>query len=139
MSKKEKDRKRIKTKYIEELYQDHKYSIEKFDSQALFISSGALGLSLSFIENLVPLATAKYQWIFILSIWLFVISISIGFIAHYKYSRIIMNQIKLVDEDRLHEIKPDKFTPVINRLLTSVIIFGILTLVLFVSINILST
>lgn len=139
MSKKEKNRKKIKTKYIEDLYQDHKYSIEKFDSQALFISSGALGLSLSFIENLVSLSTAKYQWIFILSIWLFVISISFGFIAHYKSSRIIMNQIRLVDEDRLDDIKPDKFTPVINRLLTGIIILGILTLVLFVSINIIST
>lgn len=39
-----------KQKYIDELKAIIQYSISKFDDQILYISSGALGLSLGFIR-----------------------------------------------------------------------------------------
>lgn len=124
-----------KKDYLKQLYEDHNYSIEKFDSQALYISSGALGLSLAFLKDFVPVKEAIWLWLFYVAIWLFVIVILVGFIAHYRSSRLIEKQIKLVDEDRLDEIKEDKSIHIINKWTILLLMLGIAALVLFVSLN----
>ena len=126
----------IKKEYLNQLTQDLKYSISKFDSQSLYLSSGALGLSLAFIKDLVPFAEAKYNWVFLMSLWLFVLAIVIGFIGHLISSSQIMKRMKLVDEDRYEEIKDDNLIPRLNLTLITIIILGIFSLVTFVSINI---
>lgn len=125
-----------KREYLKLLHDDFKYSIDKFDSQALFISSGALGLSLAFVKDLVPFNKAIFTWIFLVALWSFVLAIIIGFIAHYRSSKAIARQIELVDSDKLEESNVDNSIHRINKLLIGIIFLGIFTLVLFVTINI---
>jgi len=125
----------IKQQYIKDLYEDYKYSIEKFDAQHLYLSSGALAISLAFLKDLVPLGKAVHLWLFIVAIWIFVSAILLGFIAHYRSSKLIAERIKLVDEDRYDEIKEDTSIHNINKFLIALLFLGISLLVLFVSIN----
>lgn len=124
-----------KKDYLKQLYEDYKYSIEKFDSQALYISSGALGLSLAFLKDIVPVQNAIGYWLFYLALWVFVAIILIGFIAHYKSSRLIEKRIKLLETDRFDEIKEDNSIHTINKIIIGASAVGISALVLFVSLN----
>jgi uncharacterized membrane protein YbhN (UPF0104 family) len=83
----------------------------------------------------VPLGKAIHLWLFIVAIWIFVSAILLGFIAHYRSSKLIAERIKLVDEDRYDEIKEDASIHKINRFLIALLFSGISLLVLFVSIN----
>lgn len=131
-----KNREEIKKEYLKNLNQDYRYSISKMDSQALFLSSGALGLSLAFIKDLVPINEAESKWIFLVSLWLFVIAIVLGLIGHQISSGRLAKRIQLVQDDRYDEIKEDKLIPRFNICLISIIILGIFSLVIFVSINV---
>ena len=62
----------IKKEYLKDLYEDYKYSIEKFDTQHLYLSSEALGISLTFLKDLLPLGKVIHLWLFIVAIWIFV-------------------------------------------------------------------
>lgn len=125
----------VKQQYLEDLYEDYKYSIEKFDTQHLYLSSGALAISLAFLKDLVPLGKAIHLWLFIVAIWIFVSAILIGFIAHYRSSKLIADRIKLIDEERYDELKEDTSIHKINKFLIALLFLGISILVLFVSIN----
>jgi len=129
------DTEKINQEYLKDLYADYKYSIEKFDSQALYISSGALGLSLAFVKDIVPVKDAVALWLFYVAMWLFVLVILIGFIAHYRSSKLIDNTMKLVDEGKLDQIKEDKSIDRTNKIIIGVLILGISALVLFVNLN----
>jgi len=128
----------IKQQYLKELYQDYKYSINKFDSQTLFLSSGALGISLVFLKDLVPLGEVIYLWIYILAIWIFVFNILLGLWTHFRSSNLITKRIKLVDEDRFNEIKEDNSIHKFNKALIALLFSGIFFLVLFVTINLIN-
>ena len=55
------------TKYnrgVREMYRDN---IRTFDNQILALSAGTLGLSLTFVSNLVNLQTASLLWLLIVS------------------------------------------------------------------------
>lgn len=45
--------------YLSELYKVRQYSVTQFDKQISFIASGALILTIGFIEKVVPFDTAK--------------------------------------------------------------------------------
>ena len=129
------DTEKVRQEYIKDLYADYKYSIEKFDSQALYISSGALGISLAFVKDFVPVANAVALWLFYAAIWAFVLVILLGFIAHYRSSKLIEKRISLVDEGKLNEVKEDTSIDKINKVIIWVLMLGIGALVLFVSLN----
>jgi hypothetical protein len=125
-----------KDKYLKDLFEDLKYSISKFDEQSLLISSGALGLSLTFIKDIVPLQDSKFIWLFYSALFFFVISMGLGFIGHYISARQISNTINLVIEGKYAEIKADKLIPKINFFIFAFLIVGIFVLVSYCVINI---
>ena len=49
--------------YYEVLSKAYHESSVQFDKQILFISSGAFGLSFTFIKGIVKLDKAEYQWV----------------------------------------------------------------------------
>ena len=71
-----------------------------------------------------------------MSLWLFVIAIILGFIGHLISSSRIIKTYKLADANKFGEINEDKLIPRLNILLLSIIILGIFSLVIFVSVNI---
>lgn len=123
-------------KYLKELYEDLKYSVSKFDTQALTIGGGALGLSLTFIKEIVPFDQSICIILFYFSLGLFILSISLGFIGHYISIYRISKSIELVSDENNSELKSDKWIPRINLIVATTITTGILFLVTYCVINI---
>ena len=125
-----------KDKYLKDLFEDLKYSVSKFDTQALTIGGGALGLSLTFIKEIVPFDQSICVILFYFSLGLFILSISLGFIGHYISIKQISKSLELVSEEKYSELKSDKWIPRINLIVATTITAGIIMLVTYCVINI---
>ena len=125
-----------KEKFIEGLYKDLNYSISRFDSQTLVISAGALGFSLTFIQEIVPFENSICVGILYIAIGLFIGTMSISFIAHYISATQILDTIAKVNKDEIDKIMLDKRIPIINKAIVWLLMLGILFLVVYCIINI---
>lgn len=125
----------LKNKYIADLYDDFRYCIEKFDSQALYLSSGALALSLTFLKDIVPIKDAKLLCLYYISLILFCLTILTGFLAHYISARLIMKRIKKVENDD-YIVKDNKWISILNGFVIGTLLVGIGLLITFTIINI---
>jgi hypothetical protein len=81
-----------KNKYLDDLHSDYRYSIDKTDYHALYISSGALAISLTFLKDIVPFKDAIWLFLFYIALIMFVLTILLGFLAHYLSSQLILSQ-----------------------------------------------
>lgn len=127
--------------YLDNLYKAYNYCVEQFDKYVLYISSGALGVSFSFIEKIVPLATAKYKYILIASWYILGAVILFALFTHYLSFRYIDKYIKSynADDDQTVEklrIQFNKWLRFFNVILIVLLVSGISLLVLFVQKNI---
>lgn len=111
-----------KKNYLRGLWDDYVYSIQKFDEQTLLLSGGALGLSLTFIKDIVPLDGAIYMWSFYLAISFFVIVITLGFVAHLVSAKSI--------EKRIGKVENDDYSFTANNTISIINIFNAIVLVL---------
>jgi hypothetical protein len=76
---------------------------EKFDNAILTLSTGALGISLAFIKDIVPLKIAQNLWLLKASWWLFGLSI-ISTLASFVASQLgIRRQLKYAEEYYLNK------------------------------------
>ncbi len=141
--------------HLDNAWKDYSYAIKKFDEQSLFISSGALALSLTFIKDIVPLKESSYIAFFYISIILFLLTIVLGFLSHVVSSDTNMTVYKMLLERK--EIKEDDKVAIdkidkkinnfqfstsktisrMNQVLTYSLIFGLISLVFYCIINIL--
>ncbi|KFD40297.1 hypothetical protein AT05_01435 [Schleiferia thermophila str. Yellowstone] len=125
-----------KDNYIKDLYEDLKYSVSKFDSQALAISGGALGISLTFIKEIVPFENSVYTSLFYIALGLFIFTLTIGFVGHYLSSKQILDSIEKVSNEEYGELKSDKWIPRLNMTIVIALPLGIVFLVTYCIINI---
>ena len=128
--------------YKIELLKTHEKSQESFEKQLSYISAGALGLSMVFIEKVVKnVNQACYKWVLILS-WIFLgLTLVVNLISHLlaaKYAYRTMDDIEhgLYDYDKA--AKRNKFIILLNAFSVISLLIGILSLILFVTINLLS-
>lgn len=126
--------------YNKARYQALAYGIEQFDKNVLFISSGALGISFGFIENVVPLATAKNKCLLLDSWYCFAGVIFISLIAHFISMLAIRWSITKdgIKED-IHEKISNRwnyFVRSLNILMIVGLLAGIILLITFVKQNI---
>lgn len=126
---------KVKQEYLKSLGEDYKYSIGKFDSQVLYLSSGALGLTLAFIKDILPIDKSSFIGLFYAAIWLFVLTILFSFIAHYISSTLIAKRIEDIENNNTDNIKESKIITRLNIFQIIGLIAGIICLVLFVNIN----
>lgn len=129
----EEEREKIKNQYIADLYTDYRYGIEKFDTQALYISSGALAISLTFLKDIVPIKDSKCLILFYLSIILLGITISVGFIAHFVSANKIEKRIKKIENEDIQNNKD--WIGLFNWITLISLICGIGLLITFTIIN----
>ncbi|HEX8549067.1 MAG TPA: hypothetical protein VF691_19025 [Cytophagaceae bacterium] len=66
-----------------EFYKALCYSTTEFDKSIVFIASGALGLSMAFIDKVVKLDTAHYKVLLILAWYFFGMAICLSLITHF--------------------------------------------------------
>lgn len=125
-----------KDNYIKDLYEDFKYSLLKFDSQALAISGGTLGISLTFIKEIVPFESSVYTILFYITLGLFIFTLTIGFIGYYLSSKQILNSIEKVSQEKYNELKQDKWIPRPSLAIVIALPLGVIFLVSYCIINI---
>ena len=122
------------TKYLDNLYKGYFYSNEQFDKAILFVSSGSLALSISFIEKIVPLATSHCKTLLLLS-WVFEATTIILFTINHYLSMLSFNhEIKKLSQESHNK----KAITVQNINIVSIItlLSGLFSLIIFIFINI---
>lgn len=124
----------VNREYIKDLYIDFRYSIEKFDTQIIYLSSGALAISLTFMESIVPIKEAVCLILHYSAIILFGFTILIGFIAHYISSKQIMKRMKQIEQNNFN-VQNNPWMSFINKTIIVTLTLGISLLIIFTIIN----
>ena len=121
--------------FYEQLTKAHLESSSQFDKSTLFISSGALGLSFTFIKDIVKVDIACYKWLLITSWSLFVIVILASLLSHYISIQAINSAMEnlYVKNDKSNNL--NKFVKLLNISMMILILLGLSTLITFVSLN----
>jgi len=117
---------------------------EKYDNAILTLSTGLLGLSLAFIKDIVPLAQSHYVFLLIMSWCAFGASIVSTLVSFALSQRGIERQLEYAGKYYLEELeefldkknRPKQWTDFVNYLSGILFIVGIITTILFVSLNI---
>ncbi|AWW30142.1 hypothetical protein DN752_08420 [Echinicola strongylocentroti] len=139
----------MKTKEEENQWKEYRLSIleqkskseDDFEKYITYISSGALGLTVTFIDKISPLKESVYVWIIILGWGLFALTLFLNLFSHYlssRYNEKTINEIDMdIDYSMLLE-NIDKRNEKISCLNISSIISlgtGILFVLIFSSLN----
>ena len=123
--------------YWNKLFEAYKESSSQFDKNILYISSGALGLSISFITDIVKLPVASYKWILGSSWIILTIVILFSLLSHYFSMKAINFRMQYLqsNEDNKSENLNNKVT-LLNLLMLIGLPIGIIGLVTFIILNI---
>jgi len=122
-------------KHLEQLYKAYFYSSEQFDKAMLFVASGALAISITFIEKIVHLETAQWKLLLFLSWIAEALTILLYTINHYISIKALNNKIKNYEIDK----KDKNYDLAVKRLNVCSIVslgIGLTFLVIFVFKNI---
>lgn len=127
--------KKLKDDFLKILLEDYRYSISAFDSQTVALSGGALGLSLTFIKDIVPFENSTCLGLFFVAQIFFTLLILLAFIGHYRSMNSSLFRIeKALNDD--FTATPDKWAKKINLIVVWLLPIAILTLLLYCAINI---
>lgn len=132
--------------YRKALYIQKSKSDDLFEKAITFIASGALGLTLTFHDKIVPTENATYVIIIAIGWALLVTTLFVNLISHYQTSKSIDNSIDEIDGIIDYKITYSIFhnnlgkrNIIIDNLnKTSIVLLGIglLLIIIYVSINI---
>ncbi|MEH6659683.1 hypothetical protein [Leeuwenhoekiella marinoflava] len=116
-------------------------SDDDFEKYITFIASGALGLTITFIEKISPLETAVVIWVIALGWFLLALTLFLNLLSHFLSSKYNEQTVEEIDEEieynRLIE-RIDCRNMIISRLnLASIILLGlgIVSILIFTTIN----
>lgn len=123
--------------YLDLLNRSYLESSSQFDKQLLFVASGALGLSLAFIKDIVVLSKATNKELLILSWISFGLVILINVISHYTSLKAINYKIENVNKknDKLSK-RFNSVTKYFNVIMIVFLAIGLISLNVFIGINI---
>jgi hypothetical protein len=117
-------------------------SEDDYEKYITLISSGALGLSITFIEKIVPLNNATEKWILIVGWIQLTVTLFISLLSHFYSRRYSEKTIEDVDNYLEYELISENITrrnkslENFNLLTITTLFLGIISIVIFVSINI---
>lgn len=138
------ERKKLYARTRDDLLARNLSNSEKYDNAILTLSTGLLGLSLAFIKDIVPLAQSHYVFLLIMSWCAFGASIVSTLVSFALSQRGIERQLEYAGKYYLEELeefldkknRPKQWTDFVNYLSGILFIVGIITTILFVSLNI---
>ncbi|MFW5895457.1 MAG: hypothetical protein ACOCT9_01805 [archaeon] len=133
----EKDTQQEDQNYLDKLYQTFSYSISKFDRNVLFISSGALGLSVTIIDSILNLDLAVYKFFLFFAWYLLAFTILLSLYSHMVSYQLTSKIIQVTGQDKEEELR-DKYNrrlSNINKLMLITLIMGIISFLLFINLN----
>lgn len=115
-------------------------SQDDFEKQLIFISAGALTVSMFFIEKVVKdLSKSHFKWILIVSWSLLGITLVVNLLSHFFAIKFNYKNIEEIDNkvyQREKTLKRNNTIKQINILTITTLISGIILLVIFSSLNI---
>lgn len=126
------------------VYENKIKSEDDFEKYITLISSGALGLSITFIEKIVPLQIATSKWLLVLGWVLLTITLFVSLFSHFLSRKYSESTIEDVDNDLDYNTvsenikKRNKYLEWFNLSTISTLFLGIISIVIFVSINLYS-
>ena len=131
------------SEYDKQLLADRSKSYEAFDKAILTLSGGGLALSLTFINNIIPLATAKNIGVLIVSWVLFALSILITLTSFVSSQFALEKQRKLAEDyylknDEAAPTRPNiwnRTTRILNLISGLFFIVAVVLLLYFVNLN----
>lgn len=114
-------------------------SEDNFEKSLTYISAGALGLSLTFIEKIVPIESSLHIWTLILA-WIFLgLTLFLNLVSHLissYYSRKSQDELDNGDENINDKIdKRNRKMTIINWTTVIFLMLGISFIIFFTSIN----
>jgi len=126
-----------KESYLEQLNKAYIESSSQFDKQVLFIASGALGISLAFIKDVVKLNVATNKVLLLLAWIFFGAVILICILSHYTSLKAINYKIEnLYQKKNKTSKRLDLWTQTFNILMMIFLATGLTLLFIFIEINI---
>lgn len=126
--------------YIERLIESKRYSTTQFDKNVLLLASGALVISVGFLDKTIPLDIAIVLWILFVGWILLVLTILSSLLSHFLSMKAVNKMIGAIqdetDEDLndLHK-RLNKPVSTLNWISIILLILGILAIVVFTIIN----
>ena len=126
-----------KNQYLDQLNKAYIESSSQFDKQVLFIASGALGISLAFIKDIVKLDVASNKVLLLLAWIFFGAVILICILSHYTSLKAINYRIENLyqKKDKISK-RFDWWTQAFNILMMLFLATGLTLLFIFIGINI---
>lgn len=118
--------------YLTILYETRRYAGEQYDKLIVYLSSGALTLTVGFIEKIVNLSKVKDFTLLYLSWGLFSASLILILISHRTSSLSIDLEIKA--KDKMSDVW-NIVTDVLNWISMAALVVGIIIFIIFVSIT----
>lgn len=125
------------------VYENKIKSEDDYEKYITLISSGALGLSITFIEKIVPLNSAINKWVLIFGWVLLTVTLFAGLLSHFFSRKYSEKTIEEIDNDENIDLiisninKRNKYLEYFNFSTISTLVLGIISIVTFISINIL--
>lgn len=126
-----------KDPFLDQLNKAYIESSSQFDKQVLFIASGALGISLAFIKDIVKLDVATNKVLLLLAWIFFGAVILICILSHYTSLKAINYRIENLyqKKDKISK-RFDWWTQAFNILMMLFLATGLILLFIFIGINI---
>lgn len=126
-----------KDPYLDQLNKAYIESSSQFDKQVLFIASGALGISLAFIKDIVKLDVATNKVLLLLAWIFFGAVILICILSHYTSLKAIKYRIENLyqKKDKISK-RFDWWTQAFNILMMLFLTTGLTLLFVFIGFNI---
>ncbi len=135
MSKKKERLSDIDRIYYEQLVNAYSHSSAQFDKMIILIASGSLGISFTFITELVDLTTACYLWLLITSWIILAIVIFCSLISHLLSARAINDELESVLKPKNSVNKKNSLLKCLNIIMIVLILIALVFLIVFISLN----
>lgn len=116
----------------EKIYGIRQSADAAFNKLIVYLSSGALVLTIGFVKDLVDLKTAELK-ILLIAAWIFFIISLLSILISYLTT--IKSMDFYLDEKKIESDKWDKKTILLNNASIAFLIFGIISFVIFVTLN----
>ncbi len=126
-----------KKSYLEQLNKIFVESSSQFDKQVLYVASGALGISLAFIKDIVHLDCATNKVLILLSWISFGAVILFCVLSHFTSLKAAKSLIENIEKESDNTSKSfDCLTQLLNILMILFLATGLILLFVFIGINI---
>ncbi|WP_461449102.1 hypothetical protein [Mucilaginibacter sp.] len=128
--------------YRTELVKTLEKSQDSFERQLSYIAAGGLGLSMIFIEKIVKnLNQAECKWILVVSWLLLALTLVVNLISHLLAAKSVYKTMEEINNNEFESeksLKRDRFISKLNICSVGTLLLGVLSLILFVTINLYS-